>query len=132
MRPRQSAFALLGLATSQQCVASLHAGISGDGFGFYFALFVGILFYAAIWIGLPVLLVVLIWRSLRRPVPEASQMPALVQTDFTNGLPEEQLGSCPNCDAAVPLRSGNCPKCSAYFGHGSAWSVKSLNGKGAA
>jgi hypothetical protein len=35
-------------------------------------------------------------------------------------------GTCPNCDALIPVSSVECPKCSANFGRGAAWKVKPL------
>lgn len=35
-------------------------------------------------------------------------------------------GSCPSCDAIIPVTSAECPKCKALFGPYSAWSVKPL------
>lgn len=35
-------------------------------------------------------------------------------------------GTCPNCDAIIPVASAECPKCKAQFGSGSAWNVRPL------
>lgn len=35
-------------------------------------------------------------------------------------------GTCPNCDALIPVVSAECPKCRALFGPGSAWKVTPL------
>lgn len=35
-------------------------------------------------------------------------------------------GSCPSCDAVIPLSSEECGRCRASFGRHSAWSVKPL------
>ena len=35
-------------------------------------------------------------------------------------------GTCPSCDAIIPVSSAECPKCHAMFGKYSAWSVKPL------
>jgi hypothetical protein len=46
------------------------------------------------------------------------------QTDFK----QEQgpMGSCPNCEAIIPLASPECKKCNASFEIGSAWKVRPL------
>jgi len=37
-------------------------------------------------------------------------------------------GTCPGCDAVIPLDSAQCPGCNALFGADSAWSIKPLEG----
>ena len=36
-------------------------------------------------------------------------------------------GICPNCDAKISVYAETCPRCKAFFGMGSSWSVKPLN-----
>lgn len=50
-------------------------------------------------------------------------------SDESNGLSSDQgsvLGACPNCAAAIPLKSSECPNCKAMFGPASTWRVKRL------
>lgn len=39
---------------------------------------------------------------------------------------EHKLGSCPNCEAVIPLDTQECPECNALFGTGSEWKVEPL------
>ena len=36
------------------------------------------------------------------------------------------LGTCPNCEAVIPLDAGECPECKALFGTGSEWKIEPL------
>jgi hypothetical protein len=40
-------------------------------------------------------------------------------------VPEaEQMGTCPSCSGTIPLKSTECPKCQATFGHEGGWRVR--------
>ena len=36
-------------------------------------------------------------------------------------------GICPNCDTQISIYAETCPRCKAFFGEGSSWSVRPLN-----
>lgn len=36
-------------------------------------------------------------------------------------------GICPNCDTKISIYAESCPRCKAFFGSGSSWSVKPLS-----
>ena len=59
-------------------------------------------------------------EAVRRNVLEEQQ----AQRAYT-AIPK---GTCPNCDAVIPLESQSCPKCSANFEKGAAWRIRPLWG----
>ena len=75
-------------------------------------------------------------RELPTVAAEAAAADLAHQRAREQGASEAQLlelaearkpkGLCPNCDAKVSLGSTTCPKCSAFFGAGSAWQVKAI------
>ena len=43
-----------------------------------------------------------------------------------SAIQDTAIGKCPNCTAAIPLNSSDCPSCKAMFGPGSTWRVERL------
>ncbi len=64
-------------------------------------------------------------------LPSVAAMNRDAEATAAGKLEEEQRayamkpkGTCPNCDATIPLDSETCPKCKAVFGPGSAWQIR--------
>lgn len=70
-------------------------------------------------------IVVILVVSLRKMNDALNSPPRDQPSELANAeVDGVMMGSCPNCNARIPISSHECSHCTAVFGDGAAWKVK--------
>lgn len=96
-------------------VALPATGLFGDANPIGVAMFLGLVF------GVPAALCAILAL-----VSLAAKPPRSISRDSRQYIGASDIaGTCPNCEATIPIATLVCPNCSAIFGDHSAWKVRS-------